>query len=99
MNTLNPASSQGAEKKKRSVFLRLLEASRPYRKRFFLAVGCMFIASACNVVPPWLLKNVVDDVLIAKDLAMLNTLPFLLVALFAGKGIASYGHQYLMNWV
>lgn len=99
MNTLTPVSSHGAEKKKRSVFLRLLSAARPYRKRFFLAVGCMFIASACNIVPPWLLKNVVDDVLIAKDLAMLNTLPFLLVALFAGKGIASYGHQYLMNWV
>jgi subfamily B ATP-binding cassette protein MsbA len=59
----------------------------------------MVAASACNVVPPWLLKNVVDDVLIAKNLAMLNALPFILVALFAGKGIASYGHQYLMNWV
>jgi len=56
-------------------------------------------ASACNVVPPWLLKNIVDDVLIAKNLVMLNALPFILVALFAGKGIASYGHQYLMNWV
>jgi subfamily B ATP-binding cassette protein MsbA len=58
----------------------------------------MFVASACNIVPPWLLKNVVDDVLIQKDLAMLNTLPFLLVVLFIGKGLASYGHQYLMNW-
>lgn len=82
-----------------SPYLRLLAYARPYSRRFFLALGCMVAASACNVVPPWLLKNVVDDVLIAKNLAMLNALPFILVALFAGKGIASYGHQYLMNWV
>ena len=85
--------------KKKSVYRRLLEGAKPYRRRFFAAIGCMVIASACNVVPPWLLKNVVDDVLIARDLPMLNLLPFLLVALFAGKGLASYGHQYLMNWV
>ncbi len=82
-----------------SPYLRLLAYARPYSRRFFLALGCMVAASACNVVPPWLLKNVVDDVLIAKNLAMLNALPFILVALFAGKGIASYAHQYLMNWV
>lgn len=88
----------GADKK-RSVFARLASSARPYRRRFFAALFCMFVASACNVVPPWLLKNVVDDVLIDKNLVMLNILPFLLVALFAGKGLASYGHQYLMNWV
>lgn len=88
----------GAEKKK-TVFTRLAASAMPYRRRFFAAILCMIAASACNVVPPWLLKNVVDDVLIDKNLVMLNILPFLLVALFAGKGIASYGHQYLMNWV
>lgn len=92
------ADTTGAEKKK-SVFARLAVSARPYRRRFFAALFCMIIASACNVVPPWLLKNVVDDVLIDKNLVMLNILPFLLAALFAGKGLASYGHQYLMNWV
>jgi subfamily B ATP-binding cassette protein MsbA len=78
--------------------MRLLACARPYARRLAAALACMFVASACNIVPPWLLKNVVDDVLIQKDLAMLNTLPFLLVVLFIGKGLASYGHQYLMNW-
>ncbi|MDI9388127.1 MAG: ABC transporter ATP-binding protein [Synergistota bacterium] len=79
-------------------YMRLLACARPYARRLAAALACMFVASACNIVPPWLLKNVVDDVLIQKDLAMLNTLPFLLVVLFIGKGLASYGHQYLMNW-
>lgn len=83
---------------KASSYMRLLACARPYTRRLAAALACMFVASACNIVPPWLLKNVVDDVLIQKDLAMLNTLPFLLVVLFIGKGLASYGHQYLMNW-
>lgn len=99
MNRIGLSSHDGEKKNKGSVYLHLLASARPYKKRFFLAVACMLVASACNVVPPWLLKNVVDDVLIQKDLSMLNVLPFLLVALFAGKGVASYGQQYLMNWV
>ncbi|MGI6251860.1 MAG: ABC transporter ATP-binding protein [Aminivibrio sp.] len=92
-------TDRAGTEKKRSIFARLAASARPYRRRFFAAILCMIAASACNVVPPWLLKNVVDDVLIDKNLVMLNILPFLLVVLFAGKGIASYGHQYLMNWV
>ncbi len=92
-------TDRAGTEKKRSIFARLAASARPYRRRFFAAILCMIMASACNVVPPWLLKNVVDDVLIDKNLVMLNILPFLLVVLFAGKGIASYGHQYLMNWV
>lgn len=83
----------------RSVYRRLLACARPYVDRLVLALCCMLLASACNVVPPWLLKNVVDDVLIQKDLATLNALPMVLVGLFLGKGFFSYGHQYLMSWV
>ena len=80
-------------------YLRLLGFARPYLRLFFAAVACMLVASACNVVPPWLLKNVVDDVLIQKNLSVLNALPFILIGLFALKGAASYGHQSLMNQV
>jgi subfamily B ATP-binding cassette protein MsbA len=59
----------------------------------------MVLASAFTVVPPWLLKNVVDDVLIQKNMMVLNILAVGLVLLFVGKAVASYGHQYLMNWV
>ena len=33
-----------------SPYLRLLAYARPYSRRFFLALGCMVAASACNVV-------------------------------------------------
>ncbi len=84
---------------KKHIYLRLLQYTRPYLPRLFSALGCMVLASAFTVIPPWLLKNVVDDVLIAKKMDVLNVLAIGLVAIFVGKGAASYGHQYLMNWV
>ena len=82
-----------------SVYFRLIRQVRPYLNRLGLALICMIVASACNVAPPWLLKNVVDDVLIKKDMALLNGLSLGVVALFFLKGLAGYGHQYLMNWI
>ncbi len=84
---------------RKSVYLRLLKYVRPYMNRVFSALGCMILASVFTVVPPWLLKNVVDDVLIEKNMVILNVLAIGLVFLFVGKAVASYGHQYLMNWV
>lgn len=83
----------------KSPYLRILGYARPYLGRLLLALACMVIASACNIAPPWMLKNVVDDVLIRGDLGYLNLLSLGLVVLFAFKGVAGYGHQYLMTWV
>ncbi|MDN5335495.1 MAG: ATP-binding cassette, subfamily bacterial MsbA [Synergistales bacterium] len=86
-------------KGKKGIYLRLLSYARPYIPRLFAALGCMVLASACNIVAPWLLKNVVDDVLINKNMMMLNFLAVGLVLLYAAKNTAYYGQQYLMNWV
>lgn len=82
-----------------SSYVRILGYARPYVPRLLAALFCMFLSSACNVAPPWLLKNVVDDVLIRSDMTTLNFLCLGLVVLFAFKGVAGYGHQYLMTWV
>lgn len=71
----------------------------PYRFRLLGAFACMLLASASGVLPPWLLKNVVDDVLIEKNSAMLNGLAVAIVLLFVLKNLAGYGQQYLMVWV
>lgn len=84
---------------KRNVYARLLSYGRPYLARLFSALACMVLASACNVVAPWLLKNIVDDVLISKNIMMLNLLAVGLVLLYVMKNAAHYGQQYLMNWV
>ncbi|GHV32977.1 ABC transporter permease [Synergistales bacterium] len=79
--------------------LRLLFYAAPYKRRFFCAVFFMLVASAMNVLPPWLFKSVVDDVLIKKDTAVLNLVCVSVVIIFVLKGAAVYGQQYYMNWV
>lgn len=85
--------------KKKSLYLRLLKYARPYKGRIGAALVCMVMASAFTVIAPWILKNIVDDVLISKNLFMLNLLALGLVLLYLLKNVAYYGQQYLMNWV
>lgn len=84
---------------KRGTYFRLIAYLKPYKSRLIAGVACMLLASLFSVAPPWLLKNMVDDVLIAKRTGLLNLLAAGIVLLFLGKAVATYGHQYLMSWV
>ena len=44
-------------------YSRLLYFVKPYYKRMIFAVFCMIVAAAAYLVVPWLIKNVVDQVL------------------------------------
>lgn len=80
-------------------YKRLLEYCRPYLPRLGAALGCMVLSALFGVVPPWLMKNVVDDVLIQGKSYLLNILSIGVVLLFVGKALFGYGHMYLMTWV
>ncbi len=84
---------------KKSIYIRLLANAKPYGRRIVGALACMILSSACAVVAPWLLKNIVDDVLISKNLVALNLIALGLVLLYTAKSLFFYGQQYLMNWV
>ncbi|MCF7934981.1 MAG: ABC transporter ATP-binding protein/permease [Synergistales bacterium] len=58
----------------------------------------MILASVCGILPPWILKNVVDEVLIGKDLAVLNMLAVAMVVLYFLKALFTFGQRYLMTW-
>ncbi len=78
-------------------FLRLSKYVRKYWAKLFLAVIFMILSAALNVLPPYLFKNVVDDVLFSRDLFMLNIICVALVVIFGLKAITTYYQRYLMN--
>lgn len=82
-----------------SSYLRLLKYCKPYVGRLTTALICMLIASILNIIPPWLLKNVVDNVLIKKQMHVLNILALGVVVIYFFKVIFNYIHMYLMTWV
>lgn len=84
---------------KGSPYLRALSYCRPYALRLVAAVACMGLSALFSIAPPWLIKDVVDKVLIAGDRAALDLLAIALIALYALKVSFGYGHTYLMSWV
>ncbi|MBQ7263333.1 MAG: ABC transporter ATP-binding protein [Synergistaceae bacterium] len=81
----------------RGVARRLIAWAAPYRLRLAGAALAMLASSGLNVLPPWLFKSVVDDVLISRDLAALDLLCVAVVAIFALKGVTLYWQHVLMN--
>lgn len=75
----------------------LLSYTRKYYAKILLAVIFMFASSGLNVLPPYLFKTVVDDVLISKNTFMLNVICVSLVLIFALKAVTTYYQRYLMN--
>ncbi|MEG1641794.1 MAG: ABC transporter ATP-binding protein [Synergistaceae bacterium] len=80
-------------------YIRLLKYCKPYKKRLLIALICMVLSALFGILPPWLIKNVVDDVLIAKKTNMLNLLAIAIIVMYVFKAVFAYGHMYLMTWV
>lgn len=80
-------------------YLRLLKYCAPYKNRLAVALVCMLMAAILSIIPPWLLKNVVDDVLINKQMSMLNLLALGVIVIYSMKVVFGYAHMYLMTWV
>lgn len=78
---------------------RLLKYCKPYKKRLVLALLFMVLSAIFGIAPPWLIKNVVDDVLILKNMDILNLIAVGIVVLYMFKAVFGYGHMYLMTWV
>ncbi len=80
-------------------YIRLLKYCWPYRVRLLWGVICMVLGALASITPPWLIKNVVDDVLIKGDSSLLVLLCLAVVFFYSLKGIFNYLHLYLMTWV
>ncbi len=67
--------------------------------RFIIATVMMVIIAGTTSVTALLVKPVMDDIFIKKDLAKLIFIPLVMMALYFIRGGASFGHAYLMNYI
>ena len=75
---------------------RLLLYLKPHR--LTLLAGALFalmVAGAGGLIA-WLVKPVMDDVFVKRDLLMLKLVPLALLGAYVLKGVGSYGGSYLM---
>jgi len=78
---------------------RLTRYVKPYLGRFAWACCAMVAVSAFNGLAILLLKPIVDEGFIAKDLRMLGLAVAVVPLLVSLKAVASYVQNYLMSWI
>ena len=80
-------------------YMRLLRYIRPYMKHLAFAIVCIVLAAAANLYVPWIIKDMIDKVLMERDMAMLNLIAVGIVVVFFFRGIFYYGQSYLVSFV
>jgi|GEM_PF-6792692 len=72
---------------------RVAKLLRPYLYHIVLALICMVAVSGLSLILPWLVKEIIDKVLINKDLRMLNLICLLAIGIYFLKGVFSFGQR------
>ena len=80
-------------------YLRLLAYIKPYKKRLAAAVVCIIMAAGANLYLPWIIKDMIDDVLMSKDMLMLNLIAAGILVVMFTRGVFYYGQSYLVPYV
>jgi len=65
----------------------------------FVAVFCIILAASATLYVPWILRDVIDEVLTTKDMSMLNTITIGIVIVYFLRGIFFFGQTYLMSYI
>ncbi len=63
-----------------------------YRNRYFLAIFLMTIASAATGGSAWMMREVINSILQARDFDKILYVGLAVIAIFTIKGFATYGH-------
>ena len=57
----------------------------------------MIVAAVTTLLVPWIIRDIVDDVLTAKNMTALNLIAVAILLIFFVRGIFTFGHGYLMS--
>ena len=80
-------------------YKRLILFIKPYWKRLLLAIVCIIMSAAANLYVPWIIKDMIDKVLMERDMVLLNLIAVGIVVVFFFRGIFFYGQSYLVSYI
>ncbi len=82
-----------------NIYRSMYQLIRLHRGRMAVAMVCMLGVAACTAASAYLIKPVLDDIFINKNVDMLKMLPLLVLLVFLVKGLCSWCQGYLMSHV
>ena len=101
MNDHNLQVAQVADDERYSAFAlirRLLtEQGLTHWRKYILAFIMMAVAAGCTAFSAYLIGDVINQAYVNRNLPGIVTLGFVTAALFAAKGIATYGHSVMLS--
>ncbi|MCW7754210.1 ABC transporter transmembrane domain-containing protein [Desulfobotulus sp. H1] len=67
--------------------------------RLAIAMLSMFLVSLTTVASAWLIKPVLDDIFLERDMVKLYMIPIAVLVVFVIRGIGMYGQEFFLNYV
>ena len=67
--------------------------------KLFFSMICMMVVAATTSATAFIVKPVLDDIFLNKNVEMLKLIPFAVVVIFVFRGAAMYGQEFLMQYV
>ncbi|MBW1616157.1 MAG: ABC transporter ATP-binding protein [Deltaproteobacteria bacterium] len=86
-------------KEKKKNLHRIMPLLKIHKMRFFFAILCMLLIAGTSAALAWIVKPVLDDVFIKKDIDKLYLISTSLITIFFIKGAAAFMHVYLMTYI
>src|SRR5690606_34730450 len=78
---------------------RLLRYLKPYRWKVLVAVGVLMLASAAQIVGPWITQLVIDEAIPQRDVGFLGTLVLAYLAVTVLGFVLEYVQDVLTSWI
>jgi subfamily B ATP-binding cassette protein MsbA len=78
---------------------RMFSYLRPYWKQILVAFLALLVSSALSLVFPAVIQRVVDSVLVAGDMRLLDQITLVLIVVFIIRSVSSFFETYFVNWV
>lgn len=83
----------------KKMLARILSYFNPYWMRMLLVIGSIIANSLLGLVPPMLIKNIIDKALPQKDLKLLSLLIFVSIGITILLGLLQVAQSYLSIWI
>lgn len=72
---------------------------KDYKKEFVLVIIGLIATSAATAATAYLIKPLLDEIFVKKDVAMLSLLPFAVVAVYFAKSAGTYIEAYFISFI
>ncbi len=81
------------------IYRRIFALVKPQWLRLLWAMFCMIMVAVLTAGTAYLVKPVLDEIFVKKDVTMLKLLPLAIIIIYVLRGAAYFGQAYLMNYV